>query len=246
MKGVILAGGTGSRLYPLTKVTNKHLLPVYDRPMLHYPVEMMVEAGITDIMIVSGGNHIGDIFENMGDGSDFGANFYYSVQPRPDGIAGALSLARWYVGDEPFVVCLGDNIFGDSIKRSVENWEMNLKMGNKHAVVYVKEVEHPEEYGVLSFDGPDGDLRIVEKPKEPVGNLAVTGLYMYPPDVFEFIDGLEPSARQELEITDVNNMYISQKRLEYDVVEGLWLDAGESIDALYDASVAVRNLIWPV
>ena len=243
MKGVILAGGTGSRLYPLTKITNKHLLPVYDRPMIQFPIEMMAEAGIDNIMVVSGGNHIGDIFETIGDGSDFGVRLDYVVQPRPDGIAGALGLARWYVGDEPFVVCLGDNIFGDSIKRSVENWEMNLKMGNKHAVVYVKEVEHPEEYGVLSFDGPDGGLRIVEKPKEPVGNLAVTGLYMYPADVFEFIDGLEPSARNELEITDVNNMYISQDRLEYDVVEGLWLDAGESIDALYEASVAVRDMV---
>lgn len=238
MKGVILAGGTGSRLYPLTKITNKHLLPVYDRPMIQYPLEMMAEAGIDNIMIVSGGNHIGDIFETIGDGSDFGVTLDYVVQPRPDGIAGALGLARWFVGDEPFVVCLGDNIFGDSIKRFVENWDMN---GNKNAVVFVKGVDHPEEYGVLTFE--DGECRIIEKPQEDVGNLAVTGLYMYPPDVFEYIDNLEPSARQELEITDVNNMYIDSDRLNYETLDGLWLDAGESIDALYDASAAMRKLI---
>jgi len=236
MKGVILAGGTGSRLHPLTKITNKHLLPVYDRPMIYYPIEMMVEAGITDIMIVSGGNHIGDIFEMLGDGDDFGANFHYTVQPRPDGIAGALGLARWFVGSEPFVVCLGDNVFERSIRAAVDNWDVSK------AKVMVKEVEHPEQYGVLTFDGPKGSMRIVEKPKDSVGNLAVTGLYMYPADVFGFIDGLEPSARQELEITDVNNMYLNQDRLEYDIVNGLWLDAGESIDALMEAGMAIKEL----
>jgi len=236
MKGVILAGGTGSRLYPLTKITNKHLLPVYDKPMIQYPIEMMAEAGIDNIMIVSGGNHIGDIFETIGDGSDFGVRLDYTVQPRPDGIAGALGLARWYVGNEPFVVCLGDNVFGDSIKSAVESWDTSK------AVVFVKKVEHPEEYGVLSFDGVGGGLRITEKPKEHIGDLAVTGLYLYPADVFEFIDGLEPSARNELEITDVNNMYIAQDRLEYDLVDGLWLDAGESIDALLESSIAIAGI----
>jgi glucose-1-phosphate thymidylyltransferase len=232
MKGVILAGGTGSRLHPLTKITNKHLLPVYDRPMIQYPIEMMAEAGIDSIMVVSGGNHIGDIFETIGDGSEFGVRLDYAVQPRPDGIAGALSLARWFVGSEPFVVCLGDNIFGDSISDAVENWD-----GQK-AKVFVKVVNHPEEYGILVLDSTN--MRIVEKPTEDVGNMAVTGLYMYPPDVFDFIEGLEPSDRDELEITDVNNMYLEQGRLEYEMVLGLWLDAGESIDALLESSIAVK------
>jgi len=245
MKGVILAGGTGSRLSPLTKITNKHLLPVYDKPMIYYPIEMMVEAGITDIMVVSGGNHIGDIFEMLGDGDDFGANFHYTVQPRPDGIAGALSLAKWFVGNEPFVVCLGDNIFGDSIKRAVDDWKARMRIAEltntrQKATVFVKAVENPEEYGIL-VQSTEG-ISIVEKPQNPISNLAVTGLYMYPPDVFEFIEGLEPSARQELEITDVNNMYIAQDRLDYEKVDGLWLDAGESIEALMEAGIAVKGI----
>ena len=235
MKGVILAGGTGSRLHPLTKITNKHLLPVYNKPMIFYPIEMMVEAGINDIMIVSGGNDVGSIFEMLGDGDDFGVNFHHIVQARPDGVAGALGMAKWFVGDEPFVVCLGDNIFECSIKKPIEDW---LEGGGSTASVFAKQVENPEEYGVLCFDP---HVHIIEKPKEPVGNLAVTGLYMYPPDVFDMIDNLEPSARNELEITDVNNIYIEQGRFRYNVVEGLWLDAGESIDALMDAGIAIRK-----
>ena len=168
----------------------------------------------------------------LGDGDDFGANFHYTVQPRPDGIAGALGLARWFVGEEPFVVCLGDNIFEAPMGASVESWDTSK------AKVLVTEVDNPKSYGILETEP---ELKIVEKPENPVSNLAVTGLYMYPFDVFEYVDQLEPSARQELEITDVNNSYIEQGRLEYEVVEGLWLDAGESIDALIDAGMAVRQ-----
>ncbi len=232
MKGVILAGGCGTRLGNLTKIMNKHLLPVYDKPMIYYPIEQFVNAGITDIMIVSGGTHLCNIFENLGDGSDFGANFEYTIQARPNGIAGALSLARGFIKNEPFVVCLGDNIFVDSLKDQINAWDRN---GTK---IFVKEVDTPESYGIL-YTEPE--MKIVEKPKNPKSNLAVTGLYMYPPDVFDYIDTLTPSQRNELEITDINNIYIKQGRLDHDVVSGHWLDAGEDVDALFEASRIIKE-----
>lgn len=252
MRGVILAGGTGSRLWPLTKITNKHLLPVYDKPMIHYPIEMFVKAGINDIMIVTGGEHIEDFFRLLGDGSEFGARFQYTIQARPDGIAGALKLAEGFINtDEYFAVCLGDNIFQDDDKNNkndiggylyqatiLSEWEDNYcKPGI--ACVFVKEVEHPEHYGVLTKTG--NHIHIIEKPRDGVGNLAVTGLYVYPNNVFQYIKTLTPSQRNELEITDINNMYASRNHLEYVEVQGWWLDAGESIDALFKASDKIRS-----
>lgn len=232
MKGVILAGGLGTRLYPLTKITNKHLLPVYDKPMIYYPIEMFVKAGVTNIMIVSGGNHLCSIFEMLGDGVEFGATFEYTIQAKSNGIAGALSLARGFIKESPFAVCLGDNIFGNSIKQFIDNWNTT------NAKIFVKEVETPESYGVL-YTEPN--LHIVEKPEEPKSNLAVTGFYLYPPNVFDYIDTLTPSQRNELEITDINNIYIKQGKLEYDIIDGIWLDAGESIDALFEASKIIKE-----
>lgn len=232
MKGVILAGGSGTRLHPLTKITNKHLLPVYDKPMIYYPIEQFVDAGIKDIMIVSGGTHLCNIFENLGDGSDFGANFEYTIQAKPNGIAGALKLARGFIDSEPFVVCLGDNIFIEPLKEQIQAWDGN------YTKIFVKRVDTPESYGVL-YTEPE--IKIVEKPKNPESNLAVTGLYMYPADVFDYIDTLTPSQRHELEITDINNIYIEQGRLDWDVIKGEWLDAGEDVDALFEASRIVKE-----
>lgn len=236
MKGVILAGGTGSRLYPLTKITNKHLLPVYDKPMIHYPIEMFVKAGIEDIMVVTGGDHICNFFELLGDGSEFNANFDYTLQSRPDGIAGALSRAEGYANGEKVVVCLGDNIFSGNINEYIDTFDYD----EENAYIFVTEVDNPQEYGILEIDTDLKILNIEEKPEDPKSNLAVTGLYMYPNDVFDKIKRLSPSARDELEITDINNMYIAEDRMKYIVFAGWWCDAGESIDGLAEASEKIR------
>ena len=235
MRGIILGGGTGSRLLPLTKAINKHLLPVYDRPLIYYPIQMFVKAGIKDIMIVTGGNHVESFVELLGDGSELGASFQYAIQIKPDGIAGALKLAEGFVHDEPFVVCLGDNIFQDDIVDYINNWS------RYEAKILVRKVDNPQEYGVLQLSTESTELKIVEKPRTFISNLAVTGLYMYTPYVFKFIKNLVPSKRNELEITDVNNMYAQQRRLVYEEVNGWWLDAGESIDALHKACIIIAK-----
>jgi len=221
-KGVILAGGAGTRLRPLTCVTNKHLLPVGEAPMIHYPIRTLVDAGIAELLIVLGGESVGDFVRLLGDGSEFGLEIlYYAHQAKADGIAGALRLARRFVGDDPFVVMLGDNIVDRSIRPQIEAFARNPT----RARILLKAVKHPERFGVAEIT--DGRIRrIVEKPKVPAGNLAVTGIYMYPADAFAIIRDLKPSARGELEVTDINNAYLAAGRLDHDLFEGSWTDAG--------------------
>lgn len=221
-KGVILAGGMGTRLHPLTRVTNKHLLPVGSEPMIYYPIKTLVEAGIDEMLIVLGGESVGDFVRLLGDGGEFGLRIlYYAHQSRADGIAGALRLAERFVGDESFIIMLGDNIVDRSIRPHVEKFNASAD----RARIILKQVSHPERFGVAVVS--NGEIeRIVEKPKDRISDLAVTGIYMYPPDVFSIIKDLKPSGRGELEITDVNSAYLRAKRLDHDTFEGNWTDAG--------------------
>ncbi len=221
MKGIILAGGTGSRLYPLTKVTNKHLLPVGRYPMIYHAIYKLKEASIYDILVVTGKEHMGDVVNLLGSGRDFGVQFTYRVQDEAGGIAQALGLAEQFVGDDKMVVILGDNIFSDSIVPYVEDF----KRMPKGAKILLKQVEDPARFGVPEIDG-DRIAAIEEKPKHPKSNYAVTGIYMFDSQVFDMIKTLRPSARGEYEITDVNNMYIHQGELAYDILQGWWTDAG--------------------
>jgi glucose-1-phosphate thymidylyltransferase len=235
MKGVVLAGGLGTRLEPLTRITNKHLLPVYDKPMIYYPIQMLIDAGIRDIMIVTGGTYAGDFLRLIGNGEDFGlSRINYAYQKGEGGIAEALGLAKEFVGDDKVVVALGDNILEKGIRRGVEAFAQQ----DRGARIYLKEVDHPWEYGIAEVVG-DRIKRIIEKPKEPPSNLAVIGVYMYPCDVFAVIEGLEPSARGELEITDVNNAYVERGEMLYEILDGWWLDAGENHEALLRANLTV-------
>lgn len=233
-KGVILAGGTGTRLHPLTKVTNKHLLPVGEQPMIYYPISTLASAGISELLIVLGGESVGDFVRLLGDGSEFGLSIlYYAHQAKADGIAGALRLAERFVGNDPFVVMLGDNIVDRPIRPYVEKFADRPYK----ARVLLKKVAHPERFGVAVLK--NGKIqKIVEKPKKKIGDKAVTGIYMYPPDVFKVVRKLKPSGRGELEITDVNNAYLKDGRLEYDIFNGLWTDAG-TFPSLRSATEAV-------
>jgi glucose-1-phosphate thymidylyltransferase len=237
MKGVVLAGGLGTRLSPLTKITNKHLLPVYDRPMIYYPIQMLVDAGISEIMIVTGGNSAGDFLRLIGNGNEFGLpHMHYTYQEGEGGIAEALGLAADFVDNDKVVVVLGDNILEKGIRAGVEAFARQ----ESGARIYLKQVDHPWEYGIASIEG-DRVVRIIEKPKDPPSDLAVIGVYMYPPDVFEIVETLEPSARGELEITDVNNAYIERGEMAYDLLDGWWLDAGENHEALLKANVVIAR-----
>lgn len=221
MKGVILAGGTGSRLYPLTKVTNKHLLPVGKYPMIFHSVYKLKAAGIEDILIVTGKDHMGDVVNLLGSGSDMGVSFTYKVQDEAGGIAQALNLAEHFVGEDQMVVILGDNVFEDDITPFVENFRTQI-LGAK---ILIQEVHDPKRFGVPEIDG-DKIVSIEEKPQEPKSSYAVTGIYMFDRSVFDIVKTLKPSARGELEITDVNNAYIANGQLTYDVLNGWWTDAG--------------------
>ncbi len=221
MRGVILAGGTGSRLFPLTKVTNKHLLPVGNQPMLFHSVYKLTEAGITDILIVTGVDHMGDIVSSLGSGRDFGCRFTYRVQDEAGGIAQALDLARDFCRDEKFVVILGDNIFEDSLVPYIRSFETQ-ENGCRLLLI---EVEDPQRFGVAELNG-NHIVSIEEKPKHPKSAYAVTGIYMYDQNAFGFVDSCEPSARGELEITDVNNQYVRAGLCQFDVLKGWWTDAG--------------------
>jgi dTDP-glucose pyrophosphorylase len=232
MKGVILAGGTGSRLYPLTKVTNKHLLPVYDKPMIFYPIQTLINAGIKEIIIVSGRGHAGHFLELLGSGADHGVHFTYEIQEQAGGIAQALSLAEDFVDGDSVTVILGDNIFQDDIKEDVANF-------NDGARIFLKEVSDAHRFGVAELKG-DKVIGIEEKPKEPKSNFAVTGLYIYDSKVFSAIKTLKPSGRGELEITDVNNYYINKGAMKYGILEGFWSDAG-TFESLLRASIMVKN-----
>jgi glucose-1-phosphate thymidylyltransferase len=233
MKGVILAGGTGSRLDPLTRITNKHLLPVGAKPMVQWAIDALTEAGLRRLMLVTGADHVED-FRRL-----FGDELQYGRQERPGGIAEALGLAREFVGDERVVVMLADNIYAGSIQETIRNFE-GQERGARVLLAHVRETEHLRHLGVPRMEG--GRIaEIVEKPADPPGQLAVTGLYCYGPDVFDVIAELEPSGRGELEITDVNNHYVREGTLEYDVFHGYWGDAGESIDAYYEVMDRARR-----
>lgn len=234
MKGVILAGGTGSRLYPLTKVTNKHLLPVYDKPMIYYPLQTLINAGIKDIMIVSGRGHAGHFLELLGSGSELGVHFTYEIQEEAGGIAQALSFAEDFADGDNVTVILGDNIFQDNIKEDVSAF----KGGSK---IFLKEVTDARRFGVAELEG-NRVIGIEEKPENPKSNFAVTGLYIYDCEVFDAIKTLRPSGRGELEITDVNNYYINRNTMGYRILDGFWSDAG-TFESLFRASELVRNLL---
>jgi glucose-1-phosphate thymidylyltransferase len=232
MKGVILAGGTGSRMYPLTKVTNKHLLPVYDKPMIYYPLQTLVNAGIKEIMIVSGRGHAGHFLELLGSGMEFGVQLTYEIQEKAGGIAEALGLAESWVDDDPVAVILGDNIFEDSISSDVTSFR-------KGAKIFLKEVPDAHRFGVAEING-DHVVSIEEKPEKPKSRYAVTGLYLYDSDVFSVIRTLKPSKRGELEITDVNNAYIKRGEMQFSLLKGFWSDAG-TFDSLLRAGLLVQQ-----
>jgi glucose-1-phosphate thymidylyltransferase len=236
MKGIVLAGGLGSRLYPLTKITNKHLLPIYDKPMIYYPIETLVGAGIRDILIVTGGKNAGDFLQLLGNGREFGLrHINYTYQEGEGGIAAALALAEFFADNEPICVILGDNIVECSIAPHVENFK---KQGSG-ARILLKEVEDPQRFGVPEIRGHK-ILRIDEKPSTPASNYAVTGIYMYDAEVFQIVKGLKPSKRGELEITDVNNAYINRDSMAYDILDGWWTDAG-TFESLLRASNLVSQ-----
>ncbi|MBF0350719.1 MAG: NTP transferase domain-containing protein [SAR324 cluster bacterium] len=221
MKGIVLAGGTGSRLFPLTKVTNKHLLPVGNQPMIFHPIQKLTEAGIEEILIVTGLDHMGDVVNLLGSGKDFNCRFTYKVQDEAGGIAQALGLAENFAGGSPVCVILGDNIFEDSIAPYVKNFQKQ----ETGAKILIKEVHDPHRYGVAEIHG-NLIVGIEEKPQEPKSSYCVTGIYMYDAQVFKVIPVLKPSNRGELEITDVNNYYLHQKQMTFDILTGWWTDAG--------------------
>jgi glucose-1-phosphate thymidylyltransferase len=233
MKGIILAGGKGTRLLPITKVTNKHLLPVYNKPMIYYPLETLTAAGIREILIVSGTEHAGHFLNLLGFGEDLGAKLSYEVQEEAGGIAQALALAEDFSDNEKIVVILGDNIFEDGIAQAVADFEKQ-KEGAK---IFLKEVSDAHRFGVAEVRG-DTVVNIIEKPKEPISNLAVTGLYMYDGMVFDVIRTIKPSHRGELEITDVNNAYIARSTMTHHLIHGEWTDAGT-----FESLLRANNLI---
>lgn len=238
VKGVVLAGGLGSRLLPLTKITNKHLLPVYDRPMVYYPIERLVEAGITDVMLVTGGNSAGDFLRLLENGREFGLRrIHYTYQEGSGGIAAALALAEDFADGDKLVVILGDNLFERPIVPYVHRFERQAS----GARVLLKAVKDPQRFGVATVQ--NGQVTsIVEKPKRPRSRLAVTGCYMYDARVFDIIRTLKPSARGELEITDVNNAYLKAGQLRFDLLKGWWQDAGSSFEAYARAGELARRL----
>jgi glucose-1-phosphate thymidylyltransferase len=235
MKGVILAGGKGTRLHPLTKVTNKHLLPIYNKPMIMHPLETLIKAGIKKILIITGGEDIGDFMEFLGSGREFGADLTYKVQDEAGGIAQALFLAKDFVGNEKFIVILGDNVFEDDISAYAKEFEKS----RFEAMTFLKEVDDACRFGVAEIDG-ERIVGIEEKPQHPKGNLAVTGLYLYNPRVFDIIKTLKSSARGELEITDVNNNYIKSNTMTFRILDGFWSDAG-TFESMHRATNFVKE-----
>ena len=232
MKGVILAGGLGTRLYPLTHVTNKHLLPIYDRPMIYYPINTLVNAGIKDILIVTSGPHVGDFLGVLKNGKELGvSHLEYAYQEKPDGgIADALALAEDFADGGSIAVILGDNTTDADISQDVQNFK-------EGAVLFLKQVEDPQRFGVAYFDKEDSKkiVKVVEKPENPESDMAVTGLYIYDNNVFKYAKSISPSARGQLEITDVNNEYIKDGKLYWAHLNGFWSDAG-TFDSLFDAN----------
>ncbi len=238
LKGVVLVGGTGSRLYPITTVTNKHLLPVYDRPMVYYPLQTLINAGVTEAMIVTGGNNAGDFLRLLGDGRKFGfEKLQYAFQEEAGGIAQALGLAETFAGDDGIVVILGDNIIESNIRSAAREFRSQ----EKGARLILTEVSNPSAYGVAELE--NGRISVIEeKPKNPKSSLVAIGIYFYGSEVFDVIRTLEPSGRGELEITDVNNHFIRAGSMTHNLLEGYWADCGESIDSYLEAiNLVARN-----
>jgi glucose-1-phosphate thymidylyltransferase len=241
MKGVILAGGTGSRLHPLTRITNKHLLPVYDKPMIFYPIETLAEAGIDEIMVVTGGNHAGEFLPLLGNGGEFGLRrLQFSYQAQAGGIAEALGLCESFVDGDKVVVMLGDNILGQGISPYVQHFVQQPR-GGRLLLKHMEDPAHLRHLGVPIFGRDDRLAFIREKPETPPSPYAVIGIYMYDAAVFDIVRTLKPSGRGELEITDVNNAYIDRGQMEYDIIDGFWGDAGESIEVYYAVIDWVRH-----
>lgn len=237
MKGIILAGGSGTRLLPVTKVTNKHLLPVYNKPMIFYPLQTFVDARIDEVLIVTGGNSPGDFLKLLGNGQEFGLKeLHYAYQEGSGGIAAALGLAEDFADNEKIAVILGDNIFEDSLRGAVERFTSQ----SKGARIFLKGVPDAKRFGVAEVEG-DRVVRIVEKPKQPKSNLAVTGMYMYDSQVFDIIRGLQPSGRGELEVTDVNNAYIDRGEMRFETLRGWWSDAGTFESLLRATNLVARR-----
>ena len=238
MKGLVLAGGLGTRLKPLTAVTNKHLLPVYNQPMIFYPIQTLINAGIEDIMIVTGGNSAGDFLKLLGNGKDFGLkHLNYTYQQGEGGIAEALSLAEHFAAGEAICVVLGDNIIEGNITRALGRYK---EQGGGSKII-LKRVEDPQRFGVPELDG-DRVVRIEEKPEQPKSDYAVTGIYMYDAEVFDIVKTLKPSARGELEITDVNNVYIERDRMTWEELDGWWTDAGTFTSLLHASNLGARTV----
>ena len=236
MKGIILAGGAGSRLYPLTKITSKQLLPVYDRPMIYYPLQTLLDAGIKDILIIVAPDYAGDFLRLLGSGKDFGVRFSYKIQDKPEGLAQAFLIGKSFIGSDDVTMILGDNIFVGSetfLKEAIQTFSSGSR-------VFAKQVPDPDRFGVVEFDSNHQAVSIEEKPENPKSNYAVTGLYIYDNDVVRRAEELQPSPRGELEITDLNNTYLTDNLLDVCIYDGFWLDTG-TFDALLDAGNQIRK-----
>ncbi|MDF2379315.1 MAG: sugar phosphate nucleotidyltransferase [Candidatus Gracilibacteria bacterium] len=233
MKGIILAGGTGSRLFPITKVTSKQLLPIYNKPMIYYPLETLLKAGITDILIIVAPEHAGDFVNLLGSGKDFGARFFYEVQDKPEGLAQAFMLGEGFIEDDHVTMILGDNIFEDDFSEAIQTFESGAR-------IFAKQVEDPHRFGVVHFSEDMVAEKIEEKPEHPESDYAVTGLYIYDSSVVEKAKALKPSARGEYEITDLNRLYLDDGTLDVAMVEGAWLDTG-TFESMYEATEFVRS-----
>jgi len=240
MKGIILAGGEGNRLKPLTEYTNKHLLHIYNQPMISYPLSTLVNAGVKEILIVTGPKHAGMFLQLLGEGRKFGAHLQFRVQERAEGIAHALGLCRKFVGNDSCAVILGDNIFEDDLSKEIKNFAGTVNEAAKGAHIFLKEIENPQRFGVAELEGKNV-VRIEEKPKNPKSKYAVTGLYLFDSKVFEIINGLQPSNRGEYEITDVNNEYIKRGQLTATVLKKRWTDSG-TFESLYRANDIAREI----
>lgn len=228
MKGIILAGGNGTRLRPLTKVTSKQLLPVYDRPMIMYPLQTLLNAGISEILIIVAPDHAGDFLHLLGSGRDFGASFTFEIQDKPEGLAQAFIIGEDFINDDNVTMILGDNIFENDFSDAIKNFKSG-------AQIFAKEVPDPERFGVVRFDEHMKAVEIKEKPKQHLSNFAITGLYVYDHRVVEAAKGVQPSTRGELEITDLHNWYLQKGELKVDIVRGEWMDAG-TFESLLKAS----------
>lgn len=236
MRGIILSGGSGTRLRPLTKITSKQLLPIYNKPMIYYPLNTLIKAGIKEILIIVSPERAGDYLNLLGSGKEFGVKFTYEIQDKPEGLAQAFIIGQNFIDQEDVAMILGDNIFEDDFSQEIKNFKGGAK-------IFAKKVSDPERFGVVSFDANRKAEKIVEKPKEFLSNYAVTGLYVYDNKVVSIAQNIKPSERGELEITDVNNVYLEKGELEVAMVEGEWLDAGTFDSLLRAQNIAKEKLV---